>query len=96
MHVVMVAWRVKPEAISAFAARVGSQALASLAEEEGCRRFDVAQSTEDPARFLLYEIYDTQKDFEDHGRTPHFLSFSADVVEMTLEKTVQQFTLLRV
>ena len=56
--VVHVHARVKPDAVEAFRAASVENARASL-KEPGVARFDVVQSTEDPTRFVLVEVYRT-------------------------------------
>lgn len=43
--------------------------------EPGNRRFDVLQSLEDPARFVLYEAYESEEAAAAHKRTPHYLQW---------------------
>jgi autoinducer 2-degrading protein len=43
--------------------------------EPGNRRFDVLQSLEDPARFVLYEAYESEDDAAAHKRTVHYLQW---------------------
>ncbi len=47
--------------------------------EPGNRRFDVLQSAEDPARFLLYEAFESPEAVEAHRKTPHYLAWRAAV-----------------
>jgi quinol monooxygenase YgiN len=43
--------------------------------EPGNLRFDLLQSTQDPAQFFFYEVYRSEDDFEAHHRTPHYLAW---------------------
>ncbi len=67
---------VKPEHIDDFIA-------ATRANHEGSRtepgnfRFDFLQSAEDPARFLLYEVFASQEAVEAHRKTGHYLAWRA-------------------
>jgi quinol monooxygenase YgiN len=56
--VVHVHVQVKPECVAAFQAATLANARASLLEP-GIARFDVAQQTDDPTRFVLVEAYRT-------------------------------------
>jgi (4S)-4-hydroxy-5-phosphonooxypentane-2,3-dione isomerase len=49
--------------------------------EPGNVRFDVLQAEEDPARFLLYEAYQTREDFVRHQQTPHYLLWKQTVTD---------------
>jgi len=50
-------------------------------KEPGNVRFDVSRCTDDPTRFLLYEIYRTAADFEAHHQSPHYLRWKEAVAE---------------
>ena len=56
MLIVHVHVRVKPEFIDAFKEASLANARHSV-EEPGIARFDVVQQADDPARFLLVEVY---------------------------------------
>lgn len=76
MHVVLVSLEVRPELMEEFLAGIHANALASLRDEPGCLRFDVHRSTEDPHRFVLYEIYHDQTAFtEEHRSAPHYAAW---------------------
>jgi quinol monooxygenase YgiN len=51
----------------------------SLADEMGCRQFDVVTSEEDPGSIVLYEAYDDRAAFDVHLTMPHFAVFAAGV-----------------
>ena len=53
--------------------------------EPGNLRFDVLQSLDDPARFLLYEAYESEAAAADHKKTPHYLAWR-DQVAPWMEK----------
>jgi autoinducer 2-degrading protein len=84
MHVTLVHVRVKPEAIDAFIAATRANHEASI-QEAGNRRFDVLQSPEDPARFILYEAYVSVADAAAHKETAHYLAWREAVAGMMLE-----------
>lgn len=90
MIAVLVEFRIAPGRAEAFAERVAQQAEDSLAQEPGCRRFDVWRSSEGPDGFVLYEIYiDRDAFFETHLKSAHFLAFDAEVGPWVLEKSVR-------
>jgi autoinducer 2-degrading protein len=74
MFVMAVTVFVEPSKVDDFVEAILDNARASR-EEPGNLRFDVVQSRDDPARFLLYEVYLTEEDFRTHQRTPHYLRF---------------------
>ena len=74
MQVTLVHVLVKPEHISDFVAATRANHEASV-REDGNRRFDVLQSVEDPAHFVLYEAYASAADAAAHKQTPHYLQW---------------------
>lgn len=74
MHVTVVHVQVKPEHIQDFidASRLNHEASI---REPGNRRFDVAQSCEDPSKFILYEAYANAEAAAAHKSTPHYLKW---------------------
>ena len=73
---------------AAFRAAVLDNARRSLADERGCRVFDVAV---DPSgqQFFLYELYDDAAAFQAHLCTPHFAAFDALVAPWVVDKQVR-------
>ena len=84
MHVTLVHVRVKPEAIDAFIAATRANHEASI-QEDGNQRFDVLQSPDDPARFILYEAYASADDAAAHKATAHYLAWRDAVAELMAE-----------
>jgi (4S)-4-hydroxy-5-phosphonooxypentane-2,3-dione isomerase len=84
MHVTLVHVRVKPERAAAFIAATRANHEASIAEP-GNRRFDVLQSPDDPARFVLYEAYASADDAAAHKQTAHYAAWRDAVAEMMAE-----------
>ena len=70
MHIVLVHIQVKPESIPAFLALTLDNARNSRMEQ-GVVRFDVLQQQEDPAKFVLVEVYRQPHDQEMHRQTDH-------------------------
>jgi autoinducer 2-degrading protein len=62
---------VKPERTAEFIAATLANHRGSL-REPGILRFDVLQSAEDPARFLLYEVYRDEQATQEHKKTAHY------------------------
>lgn len=71
MYVTLVHVHVKPERIKEFieACRVNHEAST---KEPGNRRFDILQSAEEPARFVLYEAYADKDAAAAHKETDHY------------------------
>ena len=62
---------VQPERTAEFIAATLENHRGSL-REPGVLRFDVLQSAEDPARFLLYEVYRDEQATQAHKKTTHY------------------------
>ena len=84
MHVTLVHVHVKPEHIDDFIAASGLNHQASI-QEVGNRRFDVLQSPENPAHFVLYEAYLSAEDAVAHKQTAHYLAWRDTVADWMAE-----------
>ena len=93
MHVVTVRFQVKPEFVEAFQLAVNQQAITSMANSHGCRKFDVCFGA-NRERVFLYELYDAASDFQNHLRTPHFLAFSQQTTDWVASKEVHEWSLV--
>jgi quinol monooxygenase YgiN len=71
MLVVHVHVHVKPECVEAFKQATLANARASL-QEPGVARFDVVQQQDDPARFVLVEVYRDAAAATAHKETAHY------------------------
>ncbi len=94
MFVVCVEFDIVPEFVESFRSTVLKQASNSLNLEPMCKRFDVSQDPETPAKFFLYELYDDAAAFAFHRTTPHFSQFNADVGPMVASKSLKTYQLL--
>jgi quinol monooxygenase YgiN len=84
MQIVHVHVRVKPEFIHAFKEATVENASNSV-KEPGVARFDVLQQTDDPARFILVEIYKTADAPGAHKETAHYKRWRDTVMPMMAE-----------
>ena len=84
MHVTLVHVQVKPDHIADFIAATRINHEASV-KEAGNRRFDVLQSPENPAHFVLYEAYAAAEDAAAHKQTPHYLAWREAVADWMAE-----------
>ena len=75
---------VKPESIEAFKLATIENARASV-QEPGVARFDVIQRADDPARFVLVEVYRTPEAPAQHKTTRHYLAWRDAVAPMMAE-----------
>ena len=82
--VVLVEFLVSPSFSEKFGELILANAKASLGES-GCRRFDILVGSQEPQRFVLYEIYDDETAFELHLRSQHYQIF-AEAIEGEIEE----------
>ena len=91
MLVTHVHVHVKPDSVEAFIEATQENARHSV-QEPGVARFDVIQSADDPARFVLVEVYRTPDAPAQHKETAHYLTWRATVAPMMQEgRTSKQF-----
>lgn len=76
MFTVIVTLDVVPDCLDEFLAGLHQNARATLADEPGCLRFDVHRATDNPFRFVLYELYSSEHAFsEEHRQAPHYAAW---------------------
>jgi quinol monooxygenase YgiN len=84
MLIVHVHVRVKPECVEDFKKATVANARESI-KEPGIAAFDLAQSKEDPARFVLVEAYRTEQAPAAHRETRHYQVWRDAVAPMMAE-----------
>jgi autoinducer 2-degrading protein len=84
MFIVHVCVHVRPGHIEAFKAATVENARMSV-QEPGIARFDVIQQRDDPARFILVEVYRTPDDPARHKETAHYQKWRDTVADMMAE-----------
>lgn len=84
LHIMLVQVHVLPDCIDAFRQATCVNAEASL-RESGVARFDVLQDREDPARFLLVEVYRSAEAPAAHKETEHYRTWRDTVAPMMAE-----------
>ena len=84
MLVVHVHVHVKPEHIESFKQATLANARESL-KEPGVARFDVVQQQDDPARFVLEEVYRDANAAAAHKETKHYPVWRDAVAPMMAE-----------
>src|SRR5450432_4905364 len=83
--IVHVHVHVLPDGVEAFRAASLENSRASL-KEPGIARFDVVQSTEDPTRFVLVEVYRTPDAPAAHKATAHYARWRDAVADLMAEQ----------
>jgi autoinducer 2-degrading protein len=84
MHIILVHVHVKQEFLDDFSETTQDNARNSI-QEPGIARFDVLQSSDDPTRFILVEVYRTPEDAKKHKTTAHYLRWRERVADMMAE-----------
>ncbi len=74
MLIVHVHVRVKPDCIEAFK-EVTTENAHNSVKEPGIARFDVVQQTDDPASFVLVEVYRSVEATAAHKATAHYAAW---------------------
>lgn len=92
---IIVDFRLKPGAQTAFRRLVDANARDSSRIEAGCRRFDVLEPMGKADRVLLYEIYDDRAAFDAHIRSDHFARFDAESASLVTGKSIVECALVR-
>ena len=92
MFIVHVQIHVKPEFIESFKVATLANARASV-QEPGIARFDFVQNQDNPARFVLVEVYRSVEANAAHKETAHYATWRDTVVNMMAEpRTRATFT----
>ena len=85
MLVIHIQIHIKPEFVEAFKAATIANARASL-KEPGIARFDFVQQQEDPARFVLVEVYRSLEANAAHKETKHYQTWREVAEPMMAEQ----------
>ena len=89
MFIALVRIHVKPDRVDDFKRMIRANHEGSIAEP-GCLRFDVAQSKDDPTRFVLWEWYVDEAANQAHKTTSHYLTFRTAMGDMMAEDRVSE------
>src|SRR5947209_2343993 len=84
MFIVQVQIHVQPEFVDAFREATLENARNSV-KEQGIARFDLLQQADDPARFLLTEVYREAGAQARHRETAHYAIWRDKVADMMAE-----------
>jgi (4S)-4-hydroxy-5-phosphonooxypentane-2,3-dione isomerase len=75
---------VKPDAVDGFINATICNHRESV-KEPGNLRFDFIQQADDPCRFMIYEVYESEKDVADHKNSSHYLIWRDTVADFMEE-----------
>ncbi|MHC9541788.1 MAG: putative quinol monooxygenase [Vulcanimicrobiota bacterium] len=87
MLIVLVHVHVKPQYVDAFK-EISVENARNSVKEPGIARFDVIEQKDDPARFILVEVYRTADDPAKHKETAHYKVWKEKAEVMMAEPRV--------
>jgi quinol monooxygenase YgiN len=87
---IIVEFEIAPLRMDEFRNLVKDNAQKTISLEGGCRIFEVLEPVGFDNRFLLYEVYDSDRDFENHLASSHFLTFDEAARHLVERKTVKR------
>jgi quinol monooxygenase YgiN len=91
--VVIAEFQVKPGNLPAFLDAARDDAKRSVADEPGCRKFDVICPEGSDDTVVFYEVYDTRADFDTHLETPHLARFREAFPPLIIEERPVRFSI---
>jgi len=94
LYVVTVDFATAPENFERFKQILDVNAKASVADEPGCRQFDIYEIATSPNHLFLYEVYDDEAAFQQHMNAPHFKKFSDAITTLVTSRTGTRGTML--
>jgi quinol monooxygenase YgiN len=90
--VIIAEFEVKADQLGRFLELAKTDAAQSVANEPGCRQFDVTVERERSNRVVLYEVYDDQAAFDAHLETPHLAAFRSGIEDLVVSRQVRRLT----
>jgi quinol monooxygenase YgiN len=80
--VIVVELEIVPSELEAFKTAIKENGQAAVREEPGCQQFNIVFEKDNPARVLLFEVYDNAEAFAAHQATAHFKKYLATTKDM--------------
>ena len=90
--VIIAEFEVKEDQLERFLQLARTDAAQSVANEPGCRQFDVTLDREHANRVVLYEVYDHEAAFDAHLQTPHLAALRAGIEDLIVSRQVRRLT----
>ena len=94
LFVVTVDFGTAPENFERFKQVMTENARASVADEPGCRQFDIYEVATSPNHLFLYEVYDDDAAFQQHLNAPHFKKFSDAITTLVTSRANARGTMM--
>ena len=90
----IVKLRLTPGSREQFLPLILENQRASLANEPGCRRFDVYLDNEEPDTYGFVEEYDDEDAFKAHQASDHFAAYYEQAKDLMVDRVWQRATKL--
>ena len=90
--VVIAEFPVKPGNLPTFLKAAQDDAKHSVADEPGCRQFDVVCPEGSDDTVVFYEVYDSRLEFDAHLETPHLARFREAFPPLIVEERPVRFS----
>jgi autoinducer 2-degrading protein len=84
MKITCVHVHVKPEYVQEFRDAILENQKGTV-NEPGNMRFDVLQQVDDPCRFMIYEVFESEEAVKLHKEAPHYLKWRDTVKDFMAE-----------
>jgi len=84
MRITCVHVHVKPGYVKEFREAIVENYIGTV-QEPGNIRFDVLQQADDPSRFMIYEVFESEEAVRKHKETPHYLKWRDKVQDYMAE-----------
>ena len=92
--VVLATWRAQPEHAERVAGLLRQLSVLSRAEP-GCRHYQAQSSRDEPATYVIYEVYDDEAALAAHRASPHFQQLAAgSAIPLLAERSVRTYETL--
>jgi quinol monooxygenase YgiN len=92
--VIVVELEIEQSQLEAFKAAIKENGQAAVREEPGCQQFNIVFEKDNPARVLLFEVYDNAEAFAAHQATAHFKKYLATTKDMVKSRKRIEMTSL--
>ncbi len=80
--VLVVELQIVPSELENFRAAIKENGQTAVRDEPGCREFNIVYEKDNPARVLLFEVYDNAEAFAAHQASAHFKKYAATTASM--------------
>jgi (4S)-4-hydroxy-5-phosphonooxypentane-2,3-dione isomerase len=75
MYAVLVKLQVRPENKEDYMRELLENARGAAQKEPGCLQFNIIRHESEPNSLMLFEVYKSEKDYQNHRTMPHYLKW---------------------